>query len=497
MTEVAAAPKSLLSGRLLAKNTLWNLLGQGAPLLAAIFAIPALIERMGTDRFGILTLAWMVIGYFSLFDLGLGRALTKLVADKIGAGQEQEVPGLAWTALGFMLLLSLVGVLVVCLLAPWLVNRALKIPPELQAETLRAFYWLGCSIPLVISTAGLRGLLEAFQRFGLANAVRIPMGLFTFLGPLLVLPFSRSLSAVVAVLVMGRAVAWVVHLLLCLQVVPGLRRKISFAPAEIKPLLAFGGWMSVTNVVGPLMVYLDRFLIGAVLSVAAVAYYATPYEIITKLWILPGALLGVLFPAFAASLVQDRDRTATLFRQGVNSMFLALFPLTLLTVVFAREGLTLWLGTEFADNSTFVLQWLAIGVFINCLAQISFALIQSAGRPDFTAKLHLVELPFYLLLLWFAMGQYGLKGAAITWVVRILVDMFALNFGVKRILPQCKKYLYRMILATIGLLFILIIGTSMPHLLAKTLYLVVCLAFFVALISKFFWKNQQLKFSKP
>ena len=73
---------NLIGGRRLVRNVFWNLLGTGAPLLVAIVAIPMLIEGMGTARFGVLTLAWMVVGYFSLFDLGLGRALTKLVAER-------------------------------------------------------------------------------------------------------------------------------------------------------------------------------------------------------------------------------------------------------------------------------------------------------------------------------------------------------------------------------------------------------------------------------
>ncbi|MEW5961224.1 MAG: oligosaccharide flippase family protein, partial [Chloroflexota bacterium] len=108
------------SGGLLARNTLYNLIGQGAPMLVALFAIPLLINGLGTERFGVLTLAWMVIGYFSLFDLGLGRALTKMVAEKLGAGREQEIPALVWTALFLMVLLGLVGTLVVSLLSPWL-----------------------------------------------------------------------------------------------------------------------------------------------------------------------------------------------------------------------------------------------------------------------------------------------------------------------------------------------------------------------------------------
>ena len=493
MTEASLAHKNFISGRLLAKNTLWNLFGQGAPLLAAVFAIPILIERLGTERYGVLTLAWMVIGYFSLFDLGLGRALTKLTADRIGVGKEEEIQSLAWTALGVMLALSLVGVLAVCLLSPWLVHRALKIPSELQADTLRAFYWLGWSIPVVIGTSGLRGLLEAYQRFGLVNAIRIPMGLFTFLGPLLVLPFSRSLTAVVAVLVVGRTLAWAAHALLCLRVIPGLCQKVSLAPGEIKPLLAFGGWMTVSNVAGPLMVYLDRFLIGAVLSMAAVAYYATPYELVTKLWIFPTALLGVLFPAFAASLAQSHDQTASLFGQGLKGLFLSLFPIVLVMVVVAEEGLTLWLGAEFAKNSIFVFQWLSIGVFLNCLAQVSFALIQSAGRPDITAKLHLLELPFYLLVLWWAMSEYGLKGTAIAWVLRIFVDMLALNSCVKKILPQCKIHLNRLSFATMVSLGVLITGTMIHGFVQKIIYLIVVLfVFLIAIIKTIYRKNNMI-----
>src|SRR6266576_92951 len=183
----------LTSGRLLARNTVWNLLGNGAPMLVAIFCIPILIRRLGTDRFGVLTLAWALIGYANLFDLGLGRALTQLVAQKLGAGKEREIPSLVWTSLLLMTLLGFAGTACVFLISPWLVHSALNVPDALEPEMLQAFRLLALSIPFVITTAGLGGLLEAHQRFGLINALRVPLGVFTFAGPLLVLPFSKSL----------------------------------------------------------------------------------------------------------------------------------------------------------------------------------------------------------------------------------------------------------------------------------------------------------------
>lgn len=93
----------------LGRNTLWNLLGQGAPLLAAVFAIPVLVAKLGTERFGVLSLIWMAIGYFSVFDLGLGRALTQLVAGKLDTPEEGELPPLVCTALYLMTLCGLLG----------------------------------------------------------------------------------------------------------------------------------------------------------------------------------------------------------------------------------------------------------------------------------------------------------------------------------------------------------------------------------------------------
>lgn len=476
---------SLIHGSLLARNTIWNLVGQGAPLLVALFAIPLLIKGLGTARFGVLTLAWAVVGYFSLFDLGLGRALTKLVAEKLGAGQAEDIPRLICTALALMGIFGIIGALAAAGLSPWLVHNILKIPQTLQDETLKAFYLLALSIPVVISAIGLRGVLEAHQRFDLTNIVRIPLGMFTFLGPLIVLPFSNNLFPVVAVLVAGRFLTCGVFLALCLRQVPALRHNIRPQRTMIWPLISFGSWMTVTNIVGPLMVYLDRFLIGALISVTAVAYYATPYEVVTKLWLISGALIGVLFPAFSTTLAQDRARTARLFGRGINYTFLALFPLTIIIVTMAHEGITLWLGVEFADNSSFVLQWLAVGVFINSIAQIPFALVQGAGRPDLTAKMHIVELPFYLLTLWWLLGVYGIKGAAIAWVVRVGVDTLILFVMVRWLLPNTKALMWNSLLRIIIAVCIFIMAGYITVPFLKGLFLIGTLSGFI--VVTWFW----------
>ena len=478
MTLPANHNAHLTGGHLLARNTLWNLVGNGAPILVAIFCIPLLIKGLGTDRFGVLTLAWAVIGYAGLFDLGLGRALTQLVAKKLGRGEDHEVPTLVWTALILMLLLGVVGTAVVILLTPFLVVRVLHVPAALERETLNSFRVLGLSIPLVIGTAGLRGFLEALQRFRLINALRIPMGVFTFVGPLLVLPFSKSLVQIVAVLVAGRLLAWVAHLVFCLRVAPALQHGIAWDRTVLAPLLRFGGWMTVTNVVGPLMVTFDRFLIGALVSVSAVAYYAAPYEAVTKFLLIPGALMGVMFPAFSTSSIQDRGHMALLFDRSVKYLLLVLFPLVLLVVVLAHDGLRLWLGATFAQNSVHVLQWLAVGVFINSMAQVPFALVQGVGKPDLTGKLHLVELPAYMVMLWWLTKTHGIEGTAIAWTGRALLDAVVLFALARQFLPARTSSRLPTILLAVLALATLVLGTLLNGLVLKCVFFLLTITSF-------------------
>ena len=72
-----------IDGKLLLRNSALNLIGQIIPLVIAVFGIPFIIRIIGNDRFGLLSIALIVLGYFTIFDLGLGRATVKFVAEAL------------------------------------------------------------------------------------------------------------------------------------------------------------------------------------------------------------------------------------------------------------------------------------------------------------------------------------------------------------------------------------------------------------------------------
>ena len=447
MTEPAvAAPAeelTLASGALIRRNVLLNLAGWGLPAALALVAIPILVRGYGDSRFGVLAIAWAVIGYFGLFDLGLARALTQRLADALGRGAHQELSPVSWTALALMVPLGVVGAALLIALAPWLVERVLVMPPELRAESVGAFRWFAVAVPFTVFTAGARGILEAGQRFGAINVLRVPLGLLTFGGPLIALTYSPSLVAAAQILAVGRIVLAELHAAAAARAFPALLSPAFLRPREWLPLVRYGGWMTVSNVVSPLMNSMDRFGLGVLLPVATVAYYATSFEVVTKVWLIPAAVLPVLFPAMSATLATDRARTVRLFDRGTTLLLAVAVPLLLAMVLFARPGIAWWVNPAFADAASPALRWLAVAMSLNITAQLALTLVQAAGRPDLSAKFHLAELPLYAVLLVVLVGRYGATGAALAWGARVALDAALLLWAAANVVPEASRAVRR------------------------------------------------------
>lgn len=155
----------------------------------------------------------------------------------------------------------------------------------------------------------------------------------------------------------------------------------------------------------------------------------------------------------------------------------------------------MWLSVEFAQNSAHVLQWLAVGVLINSLAFVPFGFIQAAGRPDLTAKLHLLELMPYLGLLWLGMEKFGVQGVAIVWTIRVTFDAVAMFFIASTLDAQLKwrlKYVAWLLLAVM----ILVCGSWLGSAHVRLPYAIIAILFFGVIAWRFLLLNNERDFIK-
>jgi O-antigen/teichoic acid export membrane protein len=338
--------------------------------------------------------------------------------------------------------------------SPWLVNDVLNIPPELREDATTSFLILAAAMPLSLMGSAWRGYLEALQRFDILMVVTTLMSLLSYGAPAVLVQFVPSLPAVVALVALSRAVAFGVILAVALRVTPELRQRIELRRGLIRTLARYGGWVSLTNVAGSTIATLDRFVVGAVLSASAVAFYATPADATGRMLIASAALVNVLFPAFALNFRHEPERAAALFRRGLDYTFIALFPISLLLVAFAPEILDFWLGGQFPEKSAFVMQWLAAGALMTGLAQVMFGFVQS-DRPDLNAKLFAIELPLYVVGILVATHRWGVDGTAVASAARAALDAVCLGVLAAVIQPPLRSRLRRQALIAAGGLAVL------------------------------------------
>ena len=167
-------------------------------MLIGLAVTPYLLTRLGVERLGVLTLIWALIGYFSIFDFGLGRALTYKVASLRGAGRLDGV----WQSISSGLLLltgvGLIGAVLVAALAEFSGVHWLNVSPRIYPETKLAVLVAAAAIPITTLTSGLKGVLEGLQSFKIANVLRTLLGISNFLVPVAAVQlYGANIAAVV------------------------------------------------------------------------------------------------------------------------------------------------------------------------------------------------------------------------------------------------------------------------------------------------------------
>lgn len=409
-------------------NTFWNLFGSILPLIVGILVIPMLIKHAGLESFGVLTLIWALIGYFSFFEFGIGRALTQRIAYKLARKDGNEIVYQVRAGLLFALMAGIIGGMVVASLAEPLALRWLKISEPLQEASRQSFLIAAFGIPLATLTGAMKGVVEGFEEFAEINIIRVFLGMANFGFPLFaVILLESSIQAMVVSLIVARILAMGAHLWLMFKKINWRTLASTKVRAnDFRDLLKFGLGITVSNIVSPLMTAADRFFISASLGAAVVPSYTVPSEAIQRILIIPGAFAGALYPRFSSEKFEKR-RTA-LYRRSIILTILLMLIICVPVGLAAKAWLTLWVGEDLALKSWMVALVLSIGMIFNGIAQIPYASVQARGDSRSTATLHLIEALFFLPILYFAIREMGVVGAALAWSIRALIDLMLLIY---------------------------------------------------------------------
>jgi len=434
--ELFGALRSRVGRSRVGRNALLNFVGLAVPLGVAAFVFPVLTRALGPARFGLLGMSWAFLEYLTLFDIGLGKATVRYVADAVARGQERDISQIAAVSLTTQLALGAGAGLLLALCVDPLVHHVFRVDAALTGEATRLFLVVAANLPIVLAMTTLRGVLEGAQRFDVSNLIKIPASAGAVVIPAVFAYAGYPLPVMLLAVLVWRTLACLVTVLAIRRVLPGFQLERPASWRQLRGLISFGGWVAVSGVISPLLVYFDRFALSARAGLTAVGYYTAPYEGVTRLLMIPNSLINALFPLLtglgvSAALVQI-DR---LFASSMRLLLVLMAIPALIALLFASQLLLWWMGPAYADHAAMALRILSIGVLINALAHVPYTFLEASGRPDVPAKFHLLELVIHVPLAWYLVGAYGITGAAIAWTVRVALDTTLLLSAARRIVP--------------------------------------------------------------
>lgn len=436
-SEIARALRSRVG-----RNALLNLAGLAVPLAVAVVVLPTLTHALGPARFGLLGVSWAFLEYLTLFDVGLGRATVRYVADSIARGT-RDVSQITAVSLSVQLIIGCCAAAVLVLSAPVLAKHVFRVDPGLVPEATSLFVVVALNLPVVLALTTYRGVLEGAQQFTLSNAIKIPASAGSIIIPAVLARMGHSLPDMLLWVLGWRALATIVTLFAIRRVIPDFRFEPPRDWRRLRSLISFGGWVAVSGVISPMLIYFDRFALGARSGLAAVGYYTAPYEGITRMLMIPNSLIGALFPLLTGlGVVAAASRIDRLFASSMRALLLMMSVPAAIALFFAPVILRVWMGPDYAAQGTMALRILSVGVLINAVAHIPYTFLEAAGRPDVPAKFHMLELVVHVPIAWYLVGAYGITGAAVAWTARVSLDTALLLFAASRIVPVSLRRVF-------------------------------------------------------
>lgn len=399
-------------GRQLALNALS---GGGRVALGALMALlvtPFALRQLGDVRFGIWALAGALLALLRLLDLGLSRSLTRQIA------RASDSQASMATARGLSLILGGLGLALVWIFTPLLIDRVFLLDPSLRDEARYVLIGTALVAWAEAAFAPYSAALEGIGRMDLSNAIdALVQRLLSPLGVVLVLAAGWGLPGLIWKNLAMALLAGLCLVLTLTRRAPGLAAgRPRLDPARGRELLAFGRHVQAVNLASALVEPAAKVLLGRHAGLLAVTHFELAGRMASQLGSAFMALCNALFPAAAELAGRDRqaDKQAlrALHHQASRHLAWLVLPTWLVFIALAEPFVEAWIGPGYPSVGRAAMV-LASGWILALLALPAFLLAQAGGRAALSTRSGLTTAGISIGLGIVLAPRMGLSGIAI------------------------------------------------------------------------------------
>lgn len=373
---------------------------------------PYIFHKFGAARYGLLVLLNTIPVYFTVLDLGITPALVKYIAEF--KAKKKNLKNLLGTAFLFYFLLITMWGGVMFFSTNLLIEKVLKIPPQLTATALISLRLI--AISFILSSLGtlFNTIPRALQRFEIYNLKHLFLGTIIPLGTILLLTFNKGLVEIIYLHIIANGLIVLIFYFIAKKLLPQTSFAFNFSYPNFKRLLSFGGFKFISSINARIVFQLNQFLIAAFLPIQFVSFYAIPVSLTQKIVSLLPNITTPIFPLVSElHSLTLKEKLIELYKRSTKLVNFLMVPLTLLLFFFAYPLLSIWISKEFANQAALILKILSIAYLLASFPAVPVTVIEGMGKPKITAFFSTLSTILYLVFALLLIPRFGIFGAAL------------------------------------------------------------------------------------
>lgn len=430
-----AAGAAIAGSPRVARNAVYNLLGQGTVAILWLLAARAVSSSLGRDALGLVYLALALSSAIGgILDMGLSTLVVREVSARF-ASDPGYVRRLLRTGALFAWAAVAVLAAAVWIVAPLVATSWVNLGAMGAETATRALRLLGLGVVSVLPRALYTGLLRGLERMNVNNAIDVATAAVQQLGIVVLAREGAPIATVAAwvsasfllgaaayAIAAGRLAGWS-------ALVPGWFRDV------VRDGAPYAGRMLATAVLAVIHVQADRIVASRLLPLASVGTYGFGYAGVSRASLLQSAIGHAALPTLS-SLAASRDA------EGLRASFAKLQHVVCVVAVpvyaaipfFAEPVLGAVFDPPTGRELLLPLSLVGLGYYLNATITIPYVASLATGRPDIAVRSNLYGLLVVLPITAALVARLGLVGAGLSWVV---YQVYAYAYSLRRVLREC------------------------------------------------------------
>ncbi len=421
---------------LIRKNIIANYAGKIWAAVINIAFVPFYIKYIGIEAYGLVGVFATIQPLMTILDMGMSPSISRELARYSAlSGKEQDMRNLVRTLEVIYWGIAALMCLLLLMLAPsivslWFTSQKLPVSIINQVVVLMGlalvFQW-----PVGFYSGGLIGLQKQVV-FNVFNTIIWTLRGF---GALLVVMLSSNpvLAFFWWQLFMSIINVFGVAILLWRSLLPA-PGPAQFRKDILQSVWRFAIGMGSISVVILIFNQLDKIILSSKINLSMFGYYSVVWQVVGCLFLLYYPIYVAFSPAITQLYAQrDFENIKITYQKGRQFMSVAVFPVSAVLAVFAKEILFIWTKDPIVtENCYLLLSIITVGATFNGLFYMPYSMSQALGQTKYLLYVFISILAAYIPLLYLAIRSYGVYGAAITFTVVSIVQQAIVNYVTHR-----------------------------------------------------------------